>query len=995
MLCTRILPVLFVIVSLLPTAIAQRTTANIYGIVSDSTGAVLARATVRLGNAQTGTAQEFSTNEAGEFSASFLPVGTYDLRVERDGFKAFERRNIVLSAGQQVRLPITLEIGQVTERLLVTDTAPLVQNASVQTNDAVNRLQVDSLPQPNRDFTQLLTLQPGVERSSRELMRINGLASAGITVTIDGVDAAGNAETSLISMFGGRNEINIISQEAVSEVNIAKGVISAEVGRAFSGNINVITKSGSNEFHGSLFENWRNDVLNARYALFTPRDRKLPIRFHQFGGSIGGRLIRDKTFFFVAYEGYRQSNFQVLSGLVPTPEFRAQAIAALPAYRQILELYPNPTDPYAPGAANAFFQGSGSILGNDNHIVARGDHYLNARHRLSARYTRGRPFSQTQNLVARNPLTFDYAADSANSSWVASGATWSNEARFGINFTETNRLNEFFNSGLPSVALQGGFTLSAERMDLYGHTYSIENIFSRTLGRHTVKTGGAFFMQAPGRFNAGVPLFTYANPAALLANNPNVVLLTPGVPRFYGSTWNLAGFVQDDFRVRKNLVLNLGLRYEFYSVFKDRDGLLFNPGNLANAFANPVRFLPAGEFYQPDYNNFLPRVGLAWTPGASPKTTLRAGFGVSVAPFDLRNFYTLAAIDQNILFQYRFTGADINRLNLRYPISTAQSLDLLRRQNVPRTLEVFDENSVNPYSLQWTLDLQRELTPQWLVRLGYVGTRGVKVGMNHNINQPDRLTGQRPFPHILESSWRNSAESSTYHALQALLQRRFAQGLQLNLSYTWAKTLAIVQGDYYGGNDPEVQDESNLAADWGPVAGDRKHSLAADFAYTLPLDRVGKQPKALRLFSEGWQLGGILRAASGSALNPTQASVYRRQRPDFNGADPYLDNADRFLFLNRAALNVIPNSPAGIPLRPGNAGKGSLRGPGRVNADLSVSKVFAIRERFQFRFRAEAFNATNSVILQDPVLEATRADYGQIRSVDPARVLQLSLRLSF
>ena len=907
----------------------------------------------------------------------------------------YEESGIALTAGQQVRYPVQLQVGSVSERMVVTDTIPLLQNASVQTNDAVSRLQVDGLPQPNRDFTQLLTLQPGVERSSRELVRINGLASAGITVTVDGVDAAGNAETSLISMFGGRNEINIISQEAVSEVNVAKGVISAEVGRAFSGNINVVTKSGSNEFHGSLFEYWRNDVLNARYALFTPADRKLPVRFHQFGGSLGGRIIRDKTFFFAAYEGYRQSNFQVLSGLVPTPEFRAQAIAALPAYRQILELYPNPTASYAPGATSAFFQGSGSLSGDDNHLVVRGDHYLNSYHRLTGRFTRGRPFSQTENLVAQNPLTFAYRTDSATGSWAATGASWSNEARFGINFTETNRLNEFFNSGLPAVGLQGGFSLAAERMDLYGHTYSLENILSRTVGRHIVKTGGSFFMQAPGRFNAGVPVFTYANGAQMLANNPNVVLLTPGVPRFYGSTWNLAGFVQDDYRVRPNLVLNLGLRYEFYSVFRDRDGLLFNPGNLANAYANPVRFLPPGEFYRPDYNNFLPRVGLAWTPKWLPRSTVRAGFGMSAAPFDLRNFYTLAAIDGNILFQYRFTGAEIGRLNLRYPITTEQSLDLLRRQTVPRTLEVFDENNRNPYSMQWTFDLQHELTRQIVARVGYVGTRGVKVGLNHNFNQPDRLTGQRPYGHILESSLRDSGESSSYHALQAALQRRFAGGLLFNLNYTWAKTLALAQGDYYGGNDPEVQDESNIAADWGPVAGDRKHSFSADFAYTLPLEKLGRQPRALRFVTEGWQAGGILRAVSGAAISPVQASVYRRQRPDFNGADAYRDNGDRFTFLNRAAVTIVPNSTAGIPVRPGNAGKGSLRGPGRFTNDLSFGKVFVIRERLNLRFRAEAFNATNSVILQDPILEASRADYGQIRTVDPARTLQLSLRLSF
>ncbi|MGH8248962.1 MAG: carboxypeptidase regulatory-like domain-containing protein, partial [Gammaproteobacteria bacterium] len=264
----------------------QRTTANIYGFITDSSGGAVAGVAVRLTNEETGVEHGATTNEVGEFSATFLPVGRYTIRAEAKGFKTFVQKGLDLAAGQQSRYPVTLEVGEISQQVVVTSEAPLLQSATVQQSDSVSRLQLDNLPAANRDFTQLLNLQTGVVRASRELFQINGLASAGITVTVDGVDAAGNAETSLITLFGGQNQINVVSLEAIEEVNVNKGVISAEIGRAYSGNINVITKSGTNTLHGSLFEYWRNDILNARYALFDSRIRKPPIRYNQFGGSV-------------------------------------------------------------------------------------------------------------------------------------------------------------------------------------------------------------------------------------------------------------------------------------------------------------------------------------------------------------------------------------------------------------------------------------------------------------------------------------------------------------------------------------------------------------------------------------------------------------------------------------------------------------------------------------------------------------------------------------
>jgi hypothetical protein len=974
--------------------LAQRTTANIYGMVRDSSDAVTPGITVQFINEQTGIQERVVTNENGEFVANFLPVGFYTILVEAPGFKTYRQRALELSAGQQIRHLITLEVGEVTQEIEVIADAPLLQNASVQQIASLSTLQIQELPQAARDFTRLLTLQPGAVRNTTEFLQINGLPGIGITVTVDGVDASGDPEGPSLSNFQGRNLINVMSQEAIQEVNINKGVISAEIGRAYSGNINLVSKGGTNEFHGSVFENWQNDVLNARYALLAPTASKPPIRFNQFGGSVGGPVIRDKAFFFFAYEGYRQSNATIVTGLVPTAEIKAQAIAAVPAYKQLLDFFPNPTETYAPGALGAFFQGTGADVGRDNHFVIRGDYSIRQTDRLSGRYTRGRPFRILPTIIPLNPQSMTYTSDSGNLSWVHSANGWTQETRVGVNSNAARREDEAFSQSIPGIELQGQWSIGAELLTNSGHTYSVEDIVSKFRGRHTLKFGGGYFVLTPGRSDEEIPVFRYGNLADLLANRANRVQFTFGVPRFHGRTWNLAGFVQDDFRVNSKLVVNLGLRYEFYSVFKDKEGLILNPGSEANAYAIPPRFRPADSIYNADKNNFLPRVGFAWSPGQAGKNVVRAGLGMSVAPLGLRQFYTLVAYDPQIVFRYRFAGSDITRLNLLYPITNPQMIDKVRNENVPRSFQIFDENNPNPYAIQWTLDIQHQISSTLVLQTGYVGTRGLKITMNHRSNQPDRVTGIRPFPAVLESLQRDASDNSKYHAWQTSLRKRFSSDFSFNVNYTWSKTLALGQADYWGGNDVVAQDEKNRRDSYGPINEDRNHRITLDFIYA-PFDRWLGANAAARHLIGGWRLSGIVSGSSGAPINVTQSSSYSGSRPDYNGADPIL-TGDRFHYLNPAAFTLVPVAAAsGATIRPGNVGKNAFRGPGVWNLDLSLMKEVRFAERYDLTFRADMFNATNSVHLGSPISEVTRTDFGQIRTVASARTMQLGLKLNF
>ncbi len=986
---------LVVLVLLSSVALGQRTTANVYGLVKDTSGAVVPGITVALTNELTGVEQKVTTNESGEFSASFLPLGRYTLTVSAQGFKTFIQRGLELTAGQQIRYPVTLEVGEITEKIDVTAEAPLLQNASVQLTDSITPQQIQDLPQARRDFTQLLGLQTGMVRNSNEYVQINGLAGVGITVTVDGVDASGDSESSSLSAFQGANIINVLSQEAIQEVNVSKGVISAEIGRAFSGNINLISKGGTNELHGSLFENWQNDVLNARFALLAPTASKPPIRFNQFGGSVGGPVIKDKAFFFFTYEGYRQSNFAVLTALMPTPEFRAQAIAAVPAYRDILSQFQNPSEPYAAGAASALWRGASADDANDNHLVFRGDYNIRASDRLSGRYTRGRPFRHQPSSQPRNRQSYAYAADSANLSWVHAAPGWTSETRAGLNYTDAQRLQQAYGALIPGIDVQGHFAIGAEFLTLTGHTYSIEEVVSKPVGRHTIKFGGNYFVQATGRFDEEIPVFRYSNPAAFLTNTPNRVQFTFGVPRFHGRTWNMAGFIQDDFKIRPNLVFNLGVRYEYYSVFRDKEGLLVNAGNLSNSLANPPRYRPVDSFYNPDKNNFLPRVGFAWSPGQGGKNVVRGGFGMTVAPFNLRNFYTLAAYDPKVIFRYRFTGADITRLNLKYPITNAQMISVVRNQDIARAFEIFDEDNPNPYTMQWTLDIQRQLAPTLVFQTGYVGNKGLKISQSHTYNIIDRVTNVRPVPNVLDVNLRDASDFSVYHAWQTSLRKRMSHDLAFNVNYTWSRNMALSQGDYWGGNDPEVQDEKNFRADYGPITQNRTHSVTLDAIYAAPFDRWLKAGSVLKHVVGGWQLAGIVGGANGQWVNIVQPSTYLQSRPDYVGGDPYLYGANKFQFLNPAAFARVPVNSSNVPIRPGNLGKNALRGPGTWNLDLSISKDFKFLERYGLRFRADMFNATNSLRLGNPVVDITNALFGQILGVQAARTMQMGLRFTF
>lgn len=386
----------------------QVTTATFYGIVVDPTGATVPKAEVTLLNEGTQALLRQQTSPSGEFAFNFVPVGTYTLRIQADGFKSYVNTALPLSAGESIRRTFTLSLGAVTESVQVTSQTEMVNTVSAEQRETVTTRQVTELPLSRRNVANIVTLSSGVTRSGGDVF-LNGAGRGGTSISVDGTDATGNPERPSLAMFGDFNYINGLSIEAVGEVQITKGVIPAEYTRSMGGNLNLISKSGTNQLHGSLFENFRAENLNARNQLLAT---KPGVTFNQFGGSLGGPIIRDRIFAFGVYEGYRERAFAPVQGNVPSQRLRDDMLRAVPAYKLWLDTVPLPNQPLAsPSAPTGVFVGAGSLKNEDNHFIIKPDALISDWATASLTWTRFRPIREEPRVQSVNSRRFQGVTD--------------------------------------------------------------------------------------------------------------------------------------------------------------------------------------------------------------------------------------------------------------------------------------------------------------------------------------------------------------------------------------------------------------------------------------------------------------------------------------------------------------------------------------------------------------------------------------------------------
>jgi len=994
---------------------SQVTTSTFLGTVADPSGSVVVGANVVLTNQATGAATTKSSGADGSFEFDFLRTGTYRLKITAAGFKALQTGDFDLLAGASVKRDFKLDLGAVNETVSVEGAAPLVNTVSAEQSQSISRTEASELPLAKRNVANLLGLGTGVSPGAG-FVRLNGVGKTGTLYTVDGTNATADPESRTTSMRGNFEQINLLSLEAVDQVETTKGILPAEYGQALGGNVNLITKSGTNSFHGGAFENFQSDNLNARLQFLSTKPNAV---FNQFGGSFGGPIKRDRIFFFADYEGYRQSVTQVVSGTVPTPAFRQQIITAVPAYAVPLQVTPLPNQSYAPGADTGLNIQGRAQTAHDNHFDVKGDIRITEMSNLALTYSHGRPDLTTPRIFidGANDQAYHGFMDRGTASYVFGRASWTSETRFGYSLNDMDRTDAYLSQGVPDVLPLGGrapqlaysgfSTPGAELWLEEGRTWSLEEKYARFVGKHSVKFGASFMHFGVFRNNPQNPTINYSNKADLLSNTPSSLNLTFGNGSYNGANWVVGGFLQDNWRATPRLTVNLGLRYDYDSTYiahprdPSQDFGLYNLNGLIDSqfHFGPVR--SPNDPYNPDAGlNLAPRIGFSYDLTGKSTTTIRGGYGVMFSPL-AEGVFSGAVGAKYLPFRTILSRQDGITNNLHFPVyNDTVAAILIPRQQVQPTL-IIDPNLQMPYVLSSYFGVQHSLTSSLVLESAYVGNRGVKFPINRTYNFPNRVTGVRPNTQLSQGYYLDNSATSWYHSWQTTLRKRFTKNFNFAVRYTWGKQLATDSGDIgaYYQNDANVrtQDFFNLRREWGPADGDTTNYFSADWVYQLPAF-TSMHNAVLRGVLGGWQFSGIFTGASGQPVIISEQTGENISRPDYVSGNAVNSNYNQTLFyLNTAAFSAVPVSPvSSLPIRPGNLGRGVIRGPGFWNADLSLGKNFKFAEKAQLQIRIDAFNALNHTSLSGfASTDITNSSFGRFTNTRGARIAQINARLSF
>ncbi|MDT8067384.1 MAG: TonB-dependent receptor [Terriglobia bacterium] len=904
--------------------------------------------------------------------------------------------------------------------MTVTGEQPLIDTESAQQLDTVSNQQVQDLPLPKQDWTALLTQHTGTTETNNGNgagLSFNGLATAAFNITVDGTNASNDPELPAFGFYQSPNIINSVNNDAISEVSVTKGIAPASSGGTMSGNVNVITKGGTNNFRGDLFE--INDVsaMDARNWFLPTKHRST---FNQYGGSIGGPIIKNRLFFFGSYQGAKLRAFRAVTDDVPTPYL----ISISPSvYSQVFQAFPGVTQPAGdPTALTAQVTRAGSTVQNDGNGVARFDFYPSQSNIVTLRYIRSRPYLNRPNITLVDPRATTGHSDELNASLIHTGhSNWTSSTRFGYNRLRLDRQDLGFGQDLEQVKF-GFDSQGAETFDKIGSTYSGEESIAINKGRHTIEFGGILQRQNAGRLDLNTTTLSYSDLSDFLNNIPSQVVITFDLPKFEIYTYQIGGYIQDDFKVTSNLTLNLGLRYDYFTVPKEAHNRIFDRGVDPN---NPQLgpgfgpFRPADSMYKADFNNFSPRLGFSWGLGSDRKTVIRGGSGVFVGPHPIFG----GPIEEvqaaaNVPFRIYLNRDQAIAAGLQYPVTRDQYSNILANLQSSGVLSsefantAIDPNFPNPYSIQWMLGVERELPYHMGLSVSYVGSRGLKLNMVEIKNLPDRLTGVAPVPTFSQFRYYTPKDSSTYHSLQVSLSKQFSRGLMFNASYTREYNESYGDADLLLQNPP--QDNNNLRGDIGPTPYDVPNMFTFNYVYDVPTPHFLTSNRAGKLVMGGWEWSGIVMIHSGTPwniLNPN--SSYPSDRPDLIG-NPYNSNwrsTPNLQYLNPAAF-AAPTCPSGVTCTnndtivqasgaqsvPGTIRRNGIWGPGFWNYDTTVRKSFSITERVRFMLHADlldAFNHPNFAVTPTGlVTQINKGSFGQLTSATN-RQIQVGARLSF
>jgi hypothetical protein len=1169
------------------TPVSAQTGANtgLTGGVTDPTGAVIPGATVTLTKVDTGEQRILTTNSSGDWEARFLSPGIYRLQFEGKGFKKLTRDGVIVTTAEMATVNVKLEVGTVDQTVEVTSNAEMVSSGSATIVRTLDRKELETLPTSARNFTQLLVTEPGVSADISELLSndnasispsVNGARTTNNSFVFNGIDVTNllccnsriNGSRGTIDEGGGSLSRNIApALETLQEVKLQTSLYDAATGRNGGGNFQVVSKSGTNNFHGNLYHYFQNDKLIANDFFFNRAGLERPIlRRNEGGGTIGGPIIKNKTFFFGSYQFTRAltSFVDEASNTVRMPkdltddrsdEGINRFAAAIwdpdrygpvnfavinPISRALLKarfpdgsyLIPSGSNGIDCGRADEQVADSCQVVSvipasfKQDQFSLNIDHQLTQANKLSGKFffsnqpsrdplansnaltrhereetTFQRTFSLTDVHIISPAVVNEFRAGFFRNRNDSVPVAYFNNADFGIQnpfAAEVPDLSQININGDNDVGGEFRFGTPGDGTRIFDvqNTYTLGDTLSLIRRKHSFRVGGEMRRhQLNGNLQEGRnrrhnirSWFDFLTVGYLNPDDEDRARQIEDTALSYGETirgyrmtdWNW--FIADDWKVTPRLTFNVGVRQEYFGFPSEVNGLItvfdfpaalatgniqdgfvfpsnFNPNSIAGATGLNLRKANGKSIIPGDYNNIMPRFGFAWSPSASKPIVLRGGYGI---------------------FYERTTGAFANSLRQAAPFFREAQLDDLGDWNiVPRDIPVFPIPSfrvgfddgepilvgsndpdnefeafetqmispdlATPYIQQWNLNVQWEVKSNWMIEIGYVGTKGTKLLQIANLNQAFDIdkagflprsgvpgggfTGnfytieddefvnlKTPSPGcdilddpdecVIPAELRGSLlgldedegantvysnANSIYHSLQTSLQKRFSRGYMFNVNYTFSRSLDTFSDE---GLFQIEHDQSRPWLNRGLSDFHRKHRLILSWTWDIPF-------KGNRLV-EGWQVSGIGTFQSGRPFTIVDDDFSgilfssSSPRPNLTPGATYTDQTTEGSASSRigAYLNRSTFESSGVGW--GWLGRNTVIGPDQRRVDVSLSKMTRLTEGTSLDFRAEAYNISNTPAFRNPARDLSGSDFGEItRTRGGPRVIQLSLKLRF
>ena len=1015
-------------------SLSAQTTGVIEGTLRDSTGGVLANGKVRVVQRETGAERELAVDGKGYYQALELSPGTYRVEAAAAGFQPSARQGLTLSAGRTLTVDFTLPVGTNQEEIVVTGDAALISVAASDWGGLVESEKLADLPLNGRDLFELSVLEPGATTptSARKSLAqgiggqisVNGSRPNQNAYQIDGVyvnDATGSMPSSASG--------NLLGVETVREIHMVTNPFTADVGRTVGGLFTAVSKSGGNDFHGSLYEYLRNSSLDAKNFFDSADEAIPPLRRNQFGGLITGPVVKNKLFFVFNYEGIRESRGRTERSVVPSLAARAGQlpggnITVSPAAQPYVNLYPVPNGrDFGDGTGEFVTQANTKI--NEDFYSGKADWNITDNIHASSRYT-------SDEAVYRDPdplgvwvfplSSRDHFFNSEVQTIHSARTVSTIRGAFSrVNNAESSEIvgnipaDLSFVQGLPMGTMTvtglsdfGGFQARARPRTFIVNSAQFNGDVIHSTGAHTFKAGAGldrvqFNQQSDLSF---VGSYTFGSLESLLLGAPRIAeVAQPGsdTDRKW-RYWQMHGYVQDDWRINSNLSLSLGLRYENATVPTEVDNKIAVLRDLVNDSQTTV----GGPLWQTTHKNFAPRAALAFDPTGTGKTVIRAGGGL---------FYDLLGSSELTIAGVR-TPPFYNRILVFGKPGFPDILNAARGRTPSASIDGLDFDLPQPYIGRWQLQLEHQLGDDAVVRIAYSGMRGIHLmGQLGNFNTPvpqkdanGRLFyptgGVRYNPAFSRIGVRRSQFNSFYQGVTFSLENRWRDSFRYQLKYAFSKSIDEASNSTF--NDFEASDQVpttyNYRLNRGPSDFDLTHVFAGSFSYLLPSMRdVG----ALGVLTNGWELHGLTQIQSGNPFAPSVGFDHAHletgfgdtgQRPDLLSGDSesiVLGGSDRYF--NPLAFGL----PAEGYL--GTLGRGTLRGPGLFTLDVSAHKSFRLTEGQRLNFRAEFFNVTNRPNFQIPSSQELFAENGDrigsagriTSTASGSRQIQLALRWEF